>query len=109
VAEIASAMAQARQRIVIAQAPPKRGFLLPLLASVPGVDLFLGLVFGIAIPLLQTALELVLLAIYDIKIIIAKLLASFLRPWQSLLTALLQTRGPESQDRSSMLCGVTPK
>jgi hypothetical protein len=37
------------------------------------VDLLLGLVFGITIPLLQTALELVLLAIYDIKVIISKL------------------------------------
>ena len=56
------------------KAPPKRGFfLLPPLSSVPGVDLLLGLVFGITIPLLQTAFELVLLAIYDIKVIIGKL------------------------------------
>ena len=47
-------------------------FCLPPLASVPGVDFLFGLVFGITIPLLQTALELVLLAIYDIKVIISK-------------------------------------
>ena len=72
--EIATCNGTSAEVIAQNKKPRQSGaFCLPPLASVPGVDFLLGLVFGITIPLLQTALELVLLAIYDIKVIIGKL------------------------------------
>lgn len=53
--------------------PAEAGFLkLPALTTIPVVDVFLGLVLRIAIALLDFALQLLALAIDDIKIVVGE-------------------------------------
>src|SRR5262249_23244284 len=63
----------------IEKSPASAGlFCLPLLAAIPTVDFFFRLVLCITIALLQTALELVLLACNNVKVIVSELSPLFL-------------------------------